>query len=231
MTAPGALVLIVEDDPQVRKFLRTSLTAHGYRWQEAVTGEEGLNAAEQWAPDLVLLDLGLPDLDGVRIVERIRGWSALPIIVVSARTQESTKVAALDAGADDYLTKPFGVPELLARIRAALRRSRFASEPAKPIFTSGPLQVDLEHRRVELDGAEVPLTAIEYKLLEVLVMHAGKVVTHRQLLEKVWGPNSAEQKQYLRVYMAHLRRKLEPDPVRPYLFATEVGVGYRLRDA
>jgi two-component system, OmpR family, KDP operon response regulator KdpE len=229
MTAPGALVLTIEDDLRVRKFLRASVTSHGYRWLEASSGEEGLRAAAQWVPDLLLLDLGLPDIDGVEIVKRLREWSALPIIVVSARTAEKQKVAALDAGADDYLSKPFGVPELLARIRAALRRSTFAREPAKPLFTSGPLHVDLERRKIEVDGVDVQLTAIEYKLLEVLVMNAGRVVTHRQLLERVWGPNSADQTQYLRVYVAHLRRKLEPDPLRPRLFLTEVGVGYRLQ--
>ena len=229
MTAPGPLVLSIEDDAQFRKFLRASLTAHGYRSLEAASGEEGVRAAKQWVPDLMLVDLGLPDVDGVEVVERIREWSARPILIVSARNQEEKKVEALDAGADDYLTKPFGVPELLARIRAALRRARHASEPAKPIFTSGALSVDLEHRRVELSGQEVQLTAIEYKLLEVLVMHAGMVMTHRQLLEQVWGPQSADQTQYLRVYMAHLRRKLEPDPLRARLFSTEVGVGYRLQ--
>jgi two-component system, OmpR family, KDP operon response regulator KdpE len=187
-----------------------------------------MKMSAQYAPELILLDLGLPDLDGIEIVARVRAWSGIPIIVVSARMQEAQKVIALDAGADDYLTKPFGIDELLARIRAALRRSLRAREPAAPVFTSGPLKVDLERRRVELDGEEVRLTAIEYKLLAVLVAHAGRVVTHKQLLELVWGPESGEQTQYLRVYIGHLRRKLEPNPLRARLFFTEVGVGYRL---
>lgn len=221
------LVLIVEDDPQVRTFLRTSLTAHAYRAIECDTAAEALRLARQYAPAILLLDLGLPDLDGMDVVSRIREWSELPIIVISARAHEREKVAALDAGADDYLTKPFGFEELLARMRTALRRSTRERQP-RPIFTSGPLMVDLEKRRVEVDGQEVRLTTIEYRLLAALIAYAGKVMTHRQLLDQVWGPGQGDQLQYLRVYMGHLRRKLEPDPLRPRLFLTEAGVGYRL---
>lgn len=226
----GPLVLVVDDEQQVRKFLRASLVAHGHRVIEAETGEDAIRLCAEYVPDLLLLDLGLPDLDGVEVVRRIREWSTLPIIVISARGQESQKVEALDAGTDDYLTKPFGIPELLARIRVALRHAARALEGNnESTFVSGPLQVDLVKRRVQLDGAEVHLTPIEYKLLSVLVKHAGKVITQKQLLEEVWGPRSGHQTHYLRVYIAHLRRKLEPDPLRPRLFLTEAGVGYRLQ--
>lgn len=228
-SVPGPLVLIIEDDARVRSLLKTSLTAHGHRTIEASSAEEGLKRSEEYAPELILLDLGLPDRDGLEIVHRVRTWSTAPIIVISARAQESQKVLALDAGADDYLTKPFGSDELLARIRAALRRSQRARKPASARFEAGALTVDLELRRVELLGAEVHLTAIEYKLLETLIADAGKVLTHKQLLERVWGPQHSTRTEYLRVYMAHLRRKLEPDPLRPRLFLTEAGVGYRLK--
>ncbi|TAH37307.1 MAG: response regulator [Planctomycetota bacterium] len=227
---PGPLVLLVEDEPQVRRLLRTSLPPHGYRVLEAESGEQAVRLAGQYAPDLVLLDLGLPDMDGLEVTRRLRVWSRVPILVLSARGQENQKVEALDAGADDYLTKPFSFPELLARMRVALRHAvRSEDAGAESVFRNGPLLVDPERRRVLLDGEEVHLTPIEYKLLSVLVRHAGKVVTHRQLLEAVWGPRSGEQNQYLRVYMAHLRRKLEPDLSRSRLFATEAGVGYRMR--
>jgi two-component system KDP operon response regulator KdpE len=222
------LVLIIEDDAQVRKFLRASLNAHGYRVEEAVSGEEGTSMAAQFRPDVILLDLGLPDVDGIDIARRIREWSTVPIIVLSARGQESQKVEALDAGTDDYLTKPFGVPELLARIRVALRHATRAGEKGESVFASGALRVDLAARRVTLGDEEIHLTPIEYRILITLVTHAGKVVTQKQLLEEVWGPKSANQTHYLRVYMTHLRRKLEPDPLRPRLFVTEAGVGYRL---
>jgi two-component system KDP operon response regulator KdpE len=226
--APKPLILLVEDEPQMRRFLRVSLPAHGYRFVEATSGEEGLQMAAQYVPDLVLLDLGLPDLDGLEVARRLRGWSAVPIIILSARGQEVQKVQALDAGADDYLTKPFGFEELLARIRVALRHvARLATAPAS-IFESSHLRVDLGARRVFVQNREVHLTPIEYRLLTALVEHAGRVVTHRQLLEAVWGPHSSRQTHYLRVYMTHLRHKLEPDPVRPRLFLTEAGVGYRL---
>jgi two-component system KDP operon response regulator KdpE len=222
-------VLVVDDEPQVRRFLRLSLTAHGYRVLEAETGAAALVLAPAHVPDVVLLDLGLPDLDGVEVARRLRGWSAVPILVLSARGEELQKVSALDAGADDYLTKPFGFAELLARLRAALRRASRPGPGPESHFECGPLQMDLESRSVRLDGAEVHLTSIEYKLLATLVQHAGRVVTHRQLLESVWGPHGSRQTHYLRVYMTHLRHKLEPDPMRPRLFETEIGVGYRLR--
>ncbi|MBI3848603.1 MAG: response regulator [Planctomycetes bacterium] len=226
----GPLVLVVDDELHVRRFLKTGLSSHAYRVLEATTGDEGIRLAKQYVPDLVLLDLGLPDVDGLDVMRAIREWSAVPVIVLSARGQEGQKVAALDAGADDYLTKPFGFPELLARIRAALRRAvRVEGDPASTTFSCGPLRVDLALRRVLLDDEEVHLTPIEYKLLTTLVQHAGKVVTQKQLLEAVWGPESVDQSHYLRVYMTHLRRKLEPDPARPRFFATEAGVGYRLQ--
>ena len=228
-STPGPLVLVVEDEAQLRRFLRPSLTAHGYRVIEAATGEDGMTMVRQHVPDLILLDLGLPDLDGVDLTRRIRQGNHVPIVVISARGQEADKVAALDAGADDYLTKPFGVPELLARIRAGLRHGlRQAGVEPENDFRAGPLRIELAARRVFIGDTEVRLTAIEYRLLSTLVQHAGRVVTHRQLLDQVWGPGHADQTQYLRVYMAHLRRKLEPDPARPRIFRTETGVGYRL---
>ena len=224
------LVLVVEDESAVRDVLATSLPAHGYRVVEAPDGTTALRLAAEYAPDLVLLDLRLPDMDGLEVARRLRGWCATPIVVLSARGQESQKVAALDAGADDYVTKPFGFQELLARMRVALRHaSRPVGAGPETSFSAGPLVVDLERRRVRVEGRDVRLTPTEYKLLAVLVRHAGRVVTHGQLLREVWGPWSEEQNQYLRVYMTHLRRKLEPDPMRPRLFETDAGVGYRLR--
>jgi two-component system KDP operon response regulator KdpE len=226
---PGPLLLIIDDEARFRRFLRPSLTARGYRVIEAASGEDGVTMVRQHVPDVVLLDLGLPDLDGLDVTRRIRQWSQVPIVVLSARGQEVDKVTALDAGADDYLTKPFGLPELLARLRAALRhRLKQAGVAPESEFCTGGLRVDLAARQVFANGKEVRLTAIEYRLLEVLVQHAGQVVTHRQLLDAVWGPGHAEQTEYLRVYMAHLRRKLEADPSRPRVFRTETGVGYRL---
>jgi len=227
----AARVLVIEDEAPVRRFLRAGLVAHGYGVDEAESGELGIRLATEHPPDAVLVDLGLPGIDGHEVVKRLREWSGAPIIVLSARGQEEEKVRALDAGADDYLTKPFGFPELLARLRAALRRAASAASgsPASSVFEEGPLRIDLAERRVFRDGAEVKLTPVEYRLLTTLAKHAGKVVTHRQLLEAVWGPDSPEENHYVRVYMAHLRRKLEPDPVRPRLFVTEAGVGYRLR--
>jgi two-component system KDP operon response regulator KdpE len=223
-------ILLIEDERQVRRYLKTSLPPQGYDILEATTGEEGLRLAAAEVPDLVLLDLGLPDLDGLEVARRVRGWSEVPIIVLSARGHEWQKVEALDAGADDYLTKPFGFAELLARIRAALRRSaRLRSGESEALFVSGPLRVDLAGRQVFVEEREVHLTPIEFKLLSTLVKHAGKVVTQKQLLEAVWGPRQGAEAHYLRVYMAHLRRKLEPDLARPRLFMTEAGVGYRLR--
>ena len=232
MSAPGPLVLIVEDEPQVRRFLRPALEGQGYRVIEATTASEGLMQASSFNPDLLLLDLGLPDGDGVDVARRIREWSAVPIVVISARGQETDKVAALDAGADDYLTKPFGMAELLARLRVARRHvDRLGdAEAMEAVFEREGLRVDLAKRQVTREGGEVHLTPLEYKLLATLVRYAGRVVTHRQLLKEVWGPGSANETQYLRVYMAQLRHKIERDPARPTLLLTESGVGYRLRD-
>ena len=221
------LVLMVEDDPQIRRFLRATLAAEGYRFQEALTGEEGLAQAAAHQPDLILLDLGLPDMDGLQVIEKLREWSKTPILILSARGQESDKIAALDLGADDYIGKPFAVGELLARMRAALRRSA-SGGPEGNVVQLGAVEVDLEKRIVKVSGVEVHLTPNEYKLLQVFVKYAGRVVTQRQLLSEVWGPNQTEQAQYLRVYVAQLRRKLEPDPARPKLLRTEPGIGYRL---
>lgn len=224
------LLLVVEDDAQMRKFLRASLSSHGYRLIEAVDGAEGLTQAASYNPDLILLDLGLPDIDGLAVTARLREWATVPIIVISARGQESDKINALDGGADDYLTKPFGTGELLARIRVALRHSaRTRQERSEPILTVGELSVDLEKRTVQVAGSEVHLTPIEYKLLATLLKNAGKVLTHRQLLKEVWGPGYANNTQYLRVYMVQLRHKLERDAARPRYLVTEPGVGYRLR--
>jgi len=224
------LLLVVEDDTQMRKFLRASLSSHGYRLVEAVNGSEGLSQAASYNPDLILLDLGLPDMDGLLVTKRLREWASAPIIVISARGQEDDKINALDAGADDYLTKPFGTGELLARIRVALRHSaRSRQERSEPILTVGELSIDLDKRTVHVAGREVHLTPIEYKLLATLLKNAGKVLTHRQLLKEVWGPGYANNTQYLRVYMVQLRHKLEVDAARPRYLVTEPGVGYRLK--
>jgi len=230
MTAPGPLVLVVEDEPQMRRFLRPALEGQGYRVVEALTAKDAIVQASSHMPDCVLLDLGLPDGDGIEVARRIREWSPMPIIVVSARGQESDKVAALDAGADDYLTKPFGTGELFARLRVAQRHmARFREDAPDPVFEAEGLRVDLGRREVSRGGEEIRLTPLEYKLLTTLVRHAGKVVTHRQLLKEVWGPAAVNETQYLRVYMAQLRHKIEQDPTRPTLLVTETGVGYRLR--
>jgi two-component system, OmpR family, KDP operon response regulator KdpE len=231
MAPPQAVVLLIEDDVPMRRFLRTALRAHAWRVIEAATAREGLAQAAGRNPDLILLDLGLPDGDGLEIAPRLRRSTRAPIIVISARGREQDKVVALDLGADDYLTKPFGVPELLARMRVALRHaSRPADAPEAPVFEAGQVRVDLVRRRVYRAGEEIHLTPTEYKLLATMIRHAGRVATHRQLLEEVWGANYAGQTHYLRVYMAQLRHKLEPDPARPRLLATEPGVGYRLRE-
>jgi two-component system KDP operon response regulator KdpE len=224
-------VLVVEDDAALRALLTATLPAHGYRVLDVSTAAEAIRDAADHVPDLVLLDLGLPDLDGVECIRRIRAWSSLPIVVLTARGQETAKVEALDAGADDYVTKPFGFPELLARIRVALRHAARPPDgtPGNE-FHVGPLHVDLERRRVYVDGVEIALTPTEYRLLVALVKNAGRVMTHRQLLREVWGPHSPEENRSLRVYMTYLRRKLEPDPARPRLFETIAGVGYRLRE-
>lgn len=226
----NGLILLIEDEPQMRRFLRITLQGHGYRLIEADTGGEGLQQATTRNPDIVLLDLGLPDMDGIEITKRFREWSEVPIIVISAREQEEDKIKALDAGADDYLTKPFGSGELLARIRVALRhRVMLQSGKKDPEFTLGNLKVDLATRRVFVKDKEVHLTPIEYKLLTVLIKNAGKVVTHSYLLKEVWGPPYTGQTEYLRVYMAQLRRKLEEDSAQPKFLINEPGVGYRLR--
>jgi two-component system, OmpR family, KDP operon response regulator KdpE len=222
------LILIIEDEASMRRFLRVSLSGNGYRVLEAETGQEGLVQAAARNPDLILLDLGLPDLDGLVLTERIREWTRTPIIVISARGHEEDKIKVLDAGADDYVTKPFGVGELLARIRVGLRHKN-TDAGGSAVFVSGDLRVDLARRQVQIREQEVHLTPIEYKLLVTLIAHAGRVLTHRQLLREVWGPNSSEQTQYLRVYMGQLRHKLEANPSRPVHLLTEPGVGYRLR--
>lgn len=226
---PGPLVLLIEDEPQMRRYLRAALESHDYRLVEATTAREGLAQATGRNPDVILLDLGLPDGDGIDLARRIREWASTPIIVISARGKEQDKVAALDAGADDYLTKPFGTDELLARLRVALRHVARAAAPDEPVFSIGELRVDLPARQVFVADAEVHLTPTEYKLLTTLVRFAGKVVTHRLLLKEVWGPNAVEHTHYLRVYMTQLRHKLERDPTRPRYLQTEAGVGYRLR--
>jgi two-component system KDP operon response regulator KdpE len=224
------LVLVVEDEPQMLRFLRASLTSHDFRLLEATTAAEATAAATTHAPEIVLLDLGLPDLDGIELTRRLREWTRVPIIVISARGREEDKVEALDAGADDYLTKPFGVNELLARMRVALRHAAQAGVGADArVLEFPPLVIDLEHRQVTLEGKEVHLTPIEYKLLVLLAQNAGKVLTHRQILKEVWGPAYVSQPHYVRVRMAELRKKIEPNPGRPRLLVTEPGVGYRLR--
>jgi len=220
------LVLIIDDEVQIRRLLRVCLEANGYRVAEAASGQDGINQAAQRPPDMVLLDLGLPDLDGVSVLKRLREWSKVPVVVLSVREREEDKIAALDHGADDYVTKPFSTGELLARLRVAQRHAVPAAELT--VFRQGKLEVDLTARVVKLAGQEVKLTATEYSLLRLFVQHAGKVLTHQQILREVWGPNYVEQTHYLRVYIAHLREKLEADPSQPRLIVTEPGVGYRL---
>jgi two-component system KDP operon response regulator KdpE len=225
----SATIIVIEDEAQIRRFLRTTLVSEGYQVIEAETGKQGLAEAATRKPDLVILDLGLPDMDGVEVVRGIRTWSTVPVIILSARSQESDKVSALDAGADDYLVKPFGVGELLARIRVALRHvTSISTGVEEGVFSVDELRVDMTHRNVTVSGAEVHLTPLEYRLLTVLVKHAGKVLTHQLLLREVWGPNYVERAHYLRIYMGILRHKLEKDPARPRFLLTESGVGYRL---
>jgi two-component system KDP operon response regulator KdpE len=230
MTSQGPLVLVIEDEPQMLRFLRTSLATHGYRLIEATSGNDALAQATSRNPEVILLDLRLPDIDGIDVTRRLREWSATPIIVLSARGQDEDKINALDTGADDYLTKPFSVGELLARIRVALRHAAArASGRPEPIFSTGDLRVDLGARQVFVGESEVHVTPTEYRLLTTLVRYAGKVITHRQLLKDVWGPPYVEQTQYLRVFMGQLRQKLEPDPAKPRYLINEPGVGYRLK--
>lgn len=225
----SATLIVIEDEAQIRRFLRTMLTAEGYQVFDAETGKQGLTEAATRKPDLIILDLGLPDMDGVEVVKGIREWSSVPVIILSARSQENDKISALDAGADDYLVKPFGAGELLARIRVALRHvTSSVSGEEDGIFAVDNLKVDMKHRKVLVGGLEVHLTPLEYRLLTVLIKHAGKVLTHQMLLKEVWGPNCVERAHYLRIYMGTLRHKLEEDPARPRFLLTEVGVGYRL---
>jgi two-component system KDP operon response regulator KdpE len=220
-------VLVIEDDREIRRFIRAALESEDYRVCESETVARGVIDAGTRKPDVAILDLGLPDADGVEFIRAVRTFSALPILVLSARTEEAAKIAALDAGADDYLTKPFGVGELTARLRAMLRRGARASGNESPVVTFGDVVVDLANRSVTRDAAPVHLTPVEFRLLAQLVAHPGKVLTHRVLLREVWGPSHVEHSHYLRIYMAHLRRKLEPDPARPRHLLTETGVGYR----
>jgi len=231
MASANPVVLIIEDEPQMRRFLRATLRAHDYQVVEATTAREGLTQAAGRNPELVLLDLGLPDAEGLDVARALRRNSRTPIIVLSARGRESDKVAALDEGADDYLTKPFGAQELLARIRVALRHAALPADAApQPVFEAGDLRVDQVRRQVFRGSQEVHLTPTEYRLLAALIRHAGRVITHRQLLQEVWGASHVDQTHYLRVYMAQLRQKLESDSARPRLLITEPGVGYRLRE-
>ncbi len=225
--AEGAAILVIDDEPQIRRFLRVSLEAHGFRILEAASGQDGLRVAALEKPDLIVLDLGLPDMDGKAVIARLREWSSLPVIVLSVRADETDKIASLDAGADDYVTKPFGTGELLARIRAALRHTVGAAS-GTAVFETGELKVDLEKRLVSLRGEPVRLSPKEYDLLKLLVQHAGKVLTHQFILRQVWGPAHESDVQYLRVFARQLRQKIETDAARPQLLLTEPGVGYRL---
>jgi two-component system KDP operon response regulator KdpE len=219
-------VLVVDDEVQIRRFLRISLEANGCRVYETDNGQDALAKTAQLHPDLVILDLSLPDMDGLDVLSRLREWTQTPVIVLSVRDADRDKVAALDAGADDYLTKPFSMDELMARLRVAQRHAQ--PEPENPIFTAGDLQVDLNRRLVSVKGQPVKLTPTEYALLRLMIQHAGKVLTHRQILKEVWGPEYINETHYLRVYFAQLRQKIEDDPALPRIILTEPGVGYRL---
>jgi two-component system, OmpR family, KDP operon response regulator KdpE len=225
---PELHILLIEDEPQIRRFVRTALESGGYRVHEADTGERGLIEAGTRNPDLLIVDLGLPDMEGVDLIKEFRSWSDAPILILSARSDEREKVEALDAGADDYLTKPFGVGELAARVRA-LQRRQLRGQEAAPAIRFGQIELDRSRRSVERSGAPIHLTQIEYRLLTVLVANAGKVMTHRHLMQDVWGPNHGERGHYLRIYMSRLRQKLEADPAQPVHFLTETGVGYRFQ--
>jgi two-component system KDP operon response regulator KdpE len=226
--APGARILVVDDEPAIRRAVSTNLTRHGYQVEGAASGQEAIKKYDQRPPDLVILDLGLPDLDGTEVIRAIRGRSSTPIVVLSVRGAERDKVAALDVGADDYLTKPFGVDELLARIRVALRHMAGASRGVEPVFRTGGLEVDVERRIVRVDSQEVHLSPTEYEMLKVFITHPNKVLTDGMLLQQVWGPAYGSEAHYLHVYVARLRKKLEPEPQNPRYLMTEPGVGYRL---
>ncbi|MCL5256531.1 MAG: response regulator transcription factor [Chloroflexi bacterium] len=223
-----AFILVVDDEPAILRALRTILSRQGYQVETAETGRQALDLHERRHPDLVLLDLGLPDMDGMEVVKAVRAWSSTPIVILSVRGEELDKVEALDLGADDYLVKPFGVDELLARIRAGLRHAVKPRSGAEPVFRTGELEVDLEHRRVRVGGNEVHLTPTEYALLKAFINHPDKIMTDRMLLQQVWGPQYGSESHYLHVYVARLRRKLEPDPQNPRYLVTDPGVGYRL---
>lgn len=218
------LVLVIDDEIQMRRLLRMTLESNDYRYAEAENGELGLAEAVQKKPDAIILDMGLPDIEGVEVLKRLREWSRTPILILSVRSDEKQKVAALDAGADDYVTKPFGQEELLARLRVILRRT---PEQSEPVFKNGDLTIDFSEHRVLLKGKEVKLTNLEYSLLKLFVKHAGKVITHRQILREIWGPDSEERTHYLRVYITHLRQKIESNPDKPQYIKTESGIGYR----
>jgi len=222
-------ILVIDDEPQIGRTLRPQLAPRGYEVEHVTSGEAGLVAAGANAPDLVLLDLGLPDMDGVDVCRRLREWSAVPVIFLTVKDDERTKVQALDVGGDDYITKPFGTPELLARVRAVMRRTQEQPSAASSVFVSGDLRVDFAARQVTVGGKEVRLTPTEYELLRLFILHADKTLTHRQLLTQIWGPESTHETQYLHVFIRQLRRKLEPDPAKPRHFVTEPGVGYRFR--
>jgi two-component system KDP operon response regulator KdpE len=230
MNQASPVIVVIEDDPAIRLFLRTGLSAHGFKVFEAGRGKQGIIEAGVHKPDLIILDLGLPDMDGVDVIKTIREWSTMPIIILSARSNEQNKIDALDAGADDYLTKPFGLGELLARIRVALRHSVSSlTQDQNGIFKTGALKVDLLKRQVFVADSEVHLTPIQYRLLSVLIKNAGKVLTHQSLLKEVWGPSYKDNSHYLRIYMSQLRQKLEKDPAQPQYLLTESGIGYRLK--
>jgi len=221
------LILVIDDEPQIRRLLQMTLKAHDYDVTEAANGHDGLIAAATRPPELIILDMNLPDINGIEVLKKLREWYLRPVMVLSVVNDEETIVKALDLGADDYLTKPFGVPELLARLRVCFRHNR--PESAEPVFKSGPLMVDFTKREVSVDGRQVHLTSTEFNLLKLFIQHAGKVLTHRHILREVWGPGATQDVQYLRVYMGHLRQKLETDPNLPQLLITEPGVGYRLQ--
>ncbi|MHC1758262.1 MAG: response regulator [Negativicutes bacterium] len=226
MSEKGLRVLVIDDEPQIRKLLRVSLGAHGYDVHESMSGMDSVMQAADIKPDLVILDLGLPDIDGKEVVRRLREWSDVPILILTARDQEKEKIDALDAGADDYITKPFSMGELLARMRVSVRRSTHTGED--PVIQCGDLSIDLAQRRVTVDTQEIKLTPTEYDIIKILAQNAGKVLTHRQLLKAVWGDTYSDDTHYIRVYIGQLRRKIEPNPTQPRYIITESGVGYRL---